>query len=271
MDKDTCLYLAARILRRFLPWAALPKRWKEKIPGLKPNLGELDQDGIFGIYRNNIPLPLEQWLHGKAILEIGTGRTNGSCYALVAHGAEKAVSFEPFRPFDDERDERQLREAAAAAAMAEDDLRKRVLRVTSVDSLPDESFDMVLSLAVLEHVTNMPDLTDDLWRLLKPGGVMFHVVDYRDHYFRYPYHCLLWSAKTWSRFLDPGDLPRWRIGDHVHFFARKGFDTRILKASARDSEFLRIKDRIHPEFTSRYSEEDLMTAHGSLWAQKPTG
>lgn len=271
MDKDTCLYLFCRILRRFLPWTLLPKKLKEKIPGFKPNLGEVNQEGIFSIYQNNIPLPFDQWLPGKAILEIGTGRTNGGCYVLVAHGASKAVSFEPFRPLDKERDELQLREVAATRQLKEDDLRKRVLRVTSVDPLPDESFDMVLSLAVLEHVTNMPVFTNDLWRLLKPGGVMFHAVDYRDHFFRYPYHHLLWSAKTWSRFLDPGDLPRWRIGDHVNFFMQKGFDTRIVKSSSLDPEFCRIKDRIHSEFTSRYDDRNLKTAYGMIWAQKPTG
>ena len=269
INKDTFLYFSGRMLRRASFWKILPKRLREVIPGLKPNLGELNQSGIYEIYEKNIPIPSDRWLNGRAILEIGTGRTNGSCYILAARGAQRAVSFEPFRPLDEERDNLQLKQVAATYGIDEHLLRSKVSRVTCVDSLSDGDFDVILSLAVLEHVTDMARLAGDLWRLLKPEGVMFHAVDYRDHFFRYPYHHLLWSKKTWESFLDPGDLPRWRIGDHIRYFSEKGFTTQILKSSSIDSEFEKIQSRIHPEFTVRFGDQDLRTAYGSIWAQKP--
>ena len=265
----TCLYFSARVARRFLPLASLPKPWREKLPGLRPNLGELRQDGIWHIYRKNVPVPPDQWVEGRSVLEIGTGRTNGSCYMLVAHGARHAVSFEPFRPLDSGRDAKQLADVSTACKWDETALSARVSRVTTIGVLPDEAFDTVLSLAVLEHVTDMTLLANDLWRVLKPGGVMLHIVDYRDHFFRYPYHHLLWSDKTWERWLDPGDLPRWRISDHVSFFTKRGFSTRILKSSVIESEFVKIESRIHPSLKSRYDKHDLKTAYGSIWAEKP--
>ena len=35
---------------------------------------------------------------------------------------------------------------------------------------------------------------------------MLHVVDYRDHFFKYPLHFLQFSQNTWRRFLNPGRL-----------------------------------------------------------------
>ncbi len=266
---NTCLYFGARVARRFLPLDSLPKRWREKLPGLQPNLGELNQEGIWEIYKKNAPLPPDQWLEGRSVLEIGTGRTNGSCYMMVANGARHATSLEPFRPLDPERDAKQLNEVSTAFKWGETVLSERVSRETTIGALPDEAFDMVLSLAVLEHVTDMTLLTNHLWRVLKPGGEMLHMVDYRDHFFRYPYHHLLWSEKTWSHYLDPGDLPRWRISDHISFFSNRGFSTQILKSSAINAEFAKIESRIHPSLKSRYDKRDLETAFGSIWAKKP--
>lgn len=41
---------------------------------------------------------------------------------------------------------------------------------------PSEEFDLIFSSNVLEHVEDLPALLDDMWRVLKPGGRMIHVV-----------------------------------------------------------------------------------------------
>ena len=75
--------------------------------------------------------------------------------------------------------------------------------------------DVVLSNSVLEHVQDLPALFAELARILAPGGVMLHRVDYRDHFFKYPFHFLLYPRWVWNWFLNPGDLPRWRYDDHA--------------------------------------------------------
>ena len=93
---------------------------------------------------------------------------------------------------------------------------------------------------------------------------MLHIVDYRDHFFAFPYHHLLWSDRVWRWFLNPGDLPRWRIGDHMRAFETNGFAVKTLMAKAIPAEFEKVRTRIHPKFQN-YSEQDLTTAFGILY------
>jgi SAM-dependent methyltransferase len=53
--------------------------------------------------------------------------------------------------------------------------------------LPDESFDFVVSYQVLEHVTSIEHIFSECIRILKPGGIMYHVCPnygsfYEGHY-----------------------------------------------------------------------------------------
>jgi SAM-dependent methyltransferase len=267
--KNSLPYFLARVVRKFAPFGALPKSLRQKIPGFQPNLGELSQTAVFGIYSNSLDLDLGSWMEGKSVLEVGTGRTNGCCYMFASKGAMSALSLEPFRPLDLDQDAIQLKDTAVLTGCSETMLKERVKRTDSFASISNESCDAVFSLAVLEHVESMDELTNELWRVLKPGGWMLHVVDYRDHFFKYPYHHLLWSRKTWERFLNPGDLPRWRLGDHVEYFNKRGFSTRVLSANAIEEEFSKVHDLIHPEITARYSLHDIKTAFGKIRAEKP--
>jgi len=54
-------------------------------------------------------------------------------------------------------------------------------------ALPDESIDYIVSFQVLEHVRNLDTLIDECVRLLKPGGIMYHICPnyfsfYEGHY-----------------------------------------------------------------------------------------
>ncbi len=52
---------------------------------------------------------------------------------------------------------------------------------------PDDTFDLVASFQVLEHVSDLPRMLSESARVLKPGGMMYHVVPnyhsfYEGHY-----------------------------------------------------------------------------------------
>lgn len=48
-------------------------------------------------------------------------------------------------------------------------------------SLEDGEADVVSSVSLLEHVDDIQGIVDSLWRITKPGGLGFHVVDFVDH------------------------------------------------------------------------------------------
>lgn len=47
--------------------------------------------------------------------------------------------------------------------------------ITARDTLADESFDLIVSHTVLEHILDIPASLETMHRLLKPGGLMFHL------------------------------------------------------------------------------------------------
>jgi SAM-dependent methyltransferase len=73
----------------------------------------------------------------------------------------------------------------------------------------DESFDAIVSCDVLEHVTRdiLPDVIQDFYRVLRPGGYAIHQIDIADHfaYFvpsisRKNYY--KYSDATWARYFE---------------------------------------------------------------------
>lgn len=89
--------------------------------------------------------------------------------------------------------------------------------LASLQLLEAESFDLIFSQAVLEHIQRMefPAMMYQCYRLLKPNGVMSHVVDFRDH-LGGGLNNLRIPSKVWER--------PW-------FAARSGFYTNRLRLS----------------------------------------
>lgn len=261
-------YVLLRFVRRHCFPVAIPPLVRGVLPWMRENAGVRTHDGTANLYAKHLTPRIADWPRGRTILEIGIGETNSSAYEHAARGAEFCHAFEPFVPLRAAADAGLLARCAAAHAVAESFLAGKVQRMTVTSSLHAESIDCILSNSVLEHVTDMDALAAEMRRVLRPNGCMLHIVDYRDHFFAYPYHHLLWSDSVWSRFLNPGDLPRWRIGDHLDAFARHGFSTEVLLARPVDAEFERIEKRIHPRFR-HYAQSDLSTAFGVLFCTAP--
>jgi len=256
-------YFALRLIRKWLFPTAIPARVARFIPGMGVSYGTTTGAGVFGIYDGQLA-PLEpEWLVGKTVLDLGCGETNSCAYEMAAHGASFCYAVEPFVRVDHGLDRRALNVSSAAHGIPAAHLATKVERKETLSSVPANTVDWVVSNSVLEHVSDLGTLCQELKTVLRPGGRMLHAVDYRDHYFRYPYNHLLWSKSTWERYLNPGDLPRWRIGDHAAAFARCGWRVTVLKATKIPAAFEFVRGRIHPEF-SHYALQDLETALGVL-------
>lgn len=147
-------------------------------------------------------------LAGKRVLELGVGRTPEICAAMLLAGAAEAHGVDVRLRLDGAACGRRYEALAARlaggdggaflASVGSDGatLARRAanlgcgawpLRFDSYAGerlpLPDAAVDVVLSKSVLEHVRRraVRPLLADLRRVLRPGGVMVHIVDLRDH------------------------------------------------------------------------------------------
>jgi hypothetical protein len=100
----------------------------------------------------------------------------------------------------------------------------------------------------------------ELFRLLNPAGAMVHIVDYRDHFFKYPYHFLQFSKWTWNRLLDPGDLSRLRLGDHLHLMTEAGFAPLVLERTQDEAAFSAIRPHLSSEYDSMDPQLSIQSA-----------
>ncbi len=141
-------------------------------------------------------------VEGKRVLELGPGDNLGVAIKWLGAGARSVVGLDRFEVRAPLRIEAASYEALLNSLTPTE--RKNVgaairitngqialserLRYVSGVSIEDasqlfeaESFDIIYSIAVLEHVYDPDAAFDALDRLLRPGGVMFHQIDFHDH------------------------------------------------------------------------------------------
>lgn len=238
-------YIALRLVRRFVFRESMLKRIGGLIPYYRTNANEVDAQPVIGIYERCLARSDRHLPANPVILEIGSGATNSVGYALARHPivglSGQIVLFEPFASLDKSADLRQRVELPPGIA-------QRVHRVSTLQSVASGSVDLVLSHSVLEHVLDPASTIVELDRVMTPSGIMVHAVDYRDHFFKYPFHFLLFPRRFWDRWLNPGDLPRWRLGDHLRLLQAGGFRTEVLDIETLPTEFAKIAASIDPEF-----------------------
>ena len=259
-------YILLRIVRKFLVKERILARLKGVIPYYRSSQNEISPVPVVDLYwrlcmeKNIVPV-------GKRILEIGSGATNSVGYEIASRGGHY-IGYEPFVALDAKEDKR-LYETRIAGRFAHLET-CRVSRITRLDRLDSQSVDLVFSHSVLEHVADLDGLLAELARVLRKNGWMFHVVDYRDHFFKYPFHFLKFSERTWNRLLNPGDLTRARIDDHLKAFEKRAFRAEVLHRRIDAKSFAAVRDHLHQDFR-RHADEDLATVWAVLSAGAGSG
>ncbi len=238
-------YIPLRLIRRFIFSNRMVSYFNKYLPYYETSLGETSPESIVSLYRNHIS---NKDLNEKSILEIGTGKTNATGYEIVAQTDCTYMGYEPFAAFDAGLDRRSLYRTCRNHNRESFHITSKVIRINKLEDLPDSSADIILSHSVLEHVNDPEQLFSELKRILKSNGFMLHIVDYRDHFFKYPYHFLLFSPACWNNYLNPGDLPRYRLGNHIRCFSKLGFRVTPIDTLSDTREFTRIKNWVNPYF-----------------------
>lgn len=196
-------------------------------------------------------------LDGMRVLEIGPGATLGVALLFVAHGAEEVVCVDRFESDRDEEANRNLyaaivrsldgqrRDRAAACLDAHGNLRPGPVKcffgrpVEQIDrAFPAESFDLVVSRAVLEHVYSPEDAWRSMDHVLRANGRMLHKVDFRCHSFyedKHPLHFLTVPEWLWLMVSAPDPtLNRARLSCYSGLLAKYGYQARMFVTHVAD-------------------------------------
>lgn len=251
-------YIVLRFIRKYFFTENIINKLQFIIPSslYKQNINEFKPEQIIEQY-NKFLDQFDFKYDDKVILEIGTGRTNSTGYFVAKnYPINTYYCFKPFIPLNSKLDEFYKNKYTIE--------KSKVFRITEIEKIKENSVDLILSNSVLEHVNDIKDLFKQLKRVLKKDGRMFHIVDYRDHFFKYPFHFLLFSNYFWNYILNPGDLPRYRITDHNNLLKEFGYNCLVLEKTENIEELEKIKSHIHSRF-GHYPFNELAVTQAVLY------
>lgn len=189
----------------------------------------------------------ERFLKNKRVLEIGPGTNFGAVLILACLGAEVSVTDRFLTPWDPVYhpkyyallrdfvaehwtgiDLSPLDKIISKGRYCRESISLYNLPVEKLSALPEQSMDLIVSHAVLEHLYDTRLALSQLGRLTKSGGLGIHVVDFRDHRdFSCPLEYLILSNKEFyhlfrDRHGECGN--RLRPGEMKRFFETSGFE-----------------------------------------------
>ena len=212
-------------------------------------------------------------------LEIGVGDSISSAIIASAYGASKCYLVDTGRYAVEDVDTyahivaelnaRGLNVEAISYASNIDDLLTKyggiylVEGTKSLMSIPDESIDFIWSQAVLEHirVKEFDVAMAELYRIVKPGGILSHRIDLKDHLGGALNNSRI-ASKMWeSEWMARSGFYTNRItyGDMLKRFENAGFSVEVLGVDTWDSLPTPIREMAQ-EF--RGLEEDELLVSG---------
>lgn len=132
---------------------------------------------------------------------------------------------------------------------------------------PEESFDLIYSFAVLEHVADIGPIVKKMHALLRNGGIMIHMIDLREHHTHLravpdknsSVDFLKYSRAEWEQIYPPGSehhINRLRASDFERCFRDCGLEIVDYSTVQHMPLTESVYGEIHPEF-HRYSLDDL--------------
>ena len=147
-----------------------------------------------------------------------------------------------------------------------------------MSSIPDGSFDIVVSIAVLEHIANLDAAAREPRRVSKPGAIHYHQVDFRDHRnFDRPLEHLLMLRREFQEEARAANFEfgcQWRASEVIAVFKAAGFqvvDTEISD-TVDPAYFADFRRRLRWRFFSPYKwwrTEDLRILGARIWLTVP--
>jgi SAM-dependent methyltransferase len=262
---------------------------------------QLDQDivqiveyskGVFEKYcRYMAKKNMNTTLNNKTIVELGPGDTMATAFFFLAYGAKRVVCFDRFKLLQNTTKNTLI--AQQVLSILPEQQRQHLQTILSFDdlkqvrwdpirlqylhnryeniTLENNSVDIILSNAVLEHVQNLDVLFSHMYRILKPGGIMVHAADLKSHELHHATQLdfltipsSLWKYMTFYR----GAPNRARKTDYEKLINHYGFELTFFKFTSRiPQEDIHIFIQKYPNHAANFATEDL-SCGGFLFAAK---
>jgi SAM-dependent methyltransferase len=188
---------------------------------------------------------------GMRILEIGPGDNLGVALLFAAHGAERVTCLDRFDPARDEGKNRQIYRQLLDSLQPEARARGEAVldsdggiapgTIEVLNDLPIEDaarrlapqrYDVIASRAVLEHIFDVPRGWASMDKLLSPGGLSIHKIDFRNHGFYGSLHPLAFlriPEGIWQLISSPDPtLNRCRTSVYERLAAASGYEYRLF-------------------------------------------
>lgn len=193
-----------------------------------------------------------------AVAEIGPGDNFGVALRILGQGASVVHAVDKFKSFRDPHRQTLIYQALAkrhglnhvfSGLPSEATLRGLVYHPGSPAEVffrtAGLNFDAILSRAVLEHLTDPLTALGDMVKTLRPGGIMVHRIDFRDHGMFagcHPLTFLTFSNAWWRRMTQHSGRP-----NRVLFSTwQKWLDHTGLQGSLKITRLVGIKEEIEP-------------------------
>lgn len=273
---------------------------------------------VFGDYLHYGGIAADALLD-KRVLEIGPGDNLGVALMFVASGASHVVALDKFRAPEDATRSRELwnalrtqlddrararldRAVSRNGTMELDPDRLRYLPGHAIETCPTAlepaSFDYIVSRAALQEIHEIDAAFSAMDRLLRPGGLMIHRLDFRDYGMfsaegMHPLTFLTIPDVVYRWMSTATRKPNRRLREfYRQRLAEWGYDVRVLATHVLGNEhdldphketlepdvdytdanldlIHRIRPRLRPEF-NRCSDDELLTSGIVLVGRKPT-
>jgi SAM-dependent methyltransferase len=244
--------------------------------------------------------PLDD-VRGWEILEVGPGDNLGIPLLYYAAGAKKATALDRFYSYRDANQQKAIYDALIERLPAEQreraekafsDMAESKFNPEAIDCIYGTGiddpriidrlgkYDLIISRAVMMEVCNLEQALENLVRMLKPGGLMLHKVDFRDYWMfskhRHPLTFLTIDDKLWKMMSSHrANSNRRLLNVYCEELGRLGLTVEIpqrTKYQAKDHDenkwLSQVKDKLLPRYKI-LPDDILLTSGAFIVAEKP--
>jgi SAM-dependent methyltransferase len=202
-------------------------------------------------------------LAGKDVIELGPGHTYGVACKIKEAGARSVVIIDIEKNIPDD-------------VLEKNSFLNYILYEGNEMPVGHESYDVVLSYTVYEHLRNPLMTIKETYRILREGGVAVHLIDLGDHLYygnnNNPdkiFNCLRYSERVWNMMSYNRSIyvNRLRQSEWIKLHEDAGFEILLVKTGYND-HIKKLFEKGEHQYLNRIKPEDRFISSILLVAKK---